>query len=608
MVTEGLRRTGLRRGGAHLAVHRRLQRHRGRRSAGIVDDPGLRRTCRCRCRACGSTPSPSASPARSSRARRTGLTFAPEAGTWRMRQVINKLIREEDLYGAVESAFSQGWRRMKLYFLTGLPTETDEDTLGIATLARNCVEIGRKHHQEPVGHRVGRRLRAQAVHAVPVVRPEHRARSCSRKIDLLRDDAAHATRACSSSGTTPRPRSSRASCRRGDRRLGAGHRGGVARTAAPSRSGPSTSTSSSGSTPSSSHGLDLEEVRLPAPHRGRGAAVGPHLGRPPQGLPLAGLARRARRGRPRGLPLDPLLRLRRLHRLRHRARGGLGRARPPAAARAPARTSRPAARCRSPSRPGPLAGAPAAVRLMRVRLRFTKLGKVRFTSHRDVARIWERALRRAELPLAYPGLLAPPQAALRAGPVHRRTSPWAEYLDIDLRRRAHPVARRPARAAHAVLPDGIDVHGRGRRSRPGTAVAAAGRRRAAPGGSRCWPDARPTLAAAVERVLAADELPSTRERKGTGHRRRHPALRRRTSRSRDRPRRASSSSPSSGRSRAGCAPPSSSPPSAPARPRRTRCSRRAGSSGRTSGSSTTAPGRNPCRTATSAPHATARAS
>jgi radical SAM family uncharacterized protein len=77
--------------------------------------------------------------------RRTGLTFAPEAGTWRMRQVINKLIREEDLYGAVESAFSQGWRRVKLYFLTGLPTETDEDTLGIAQLARACAAIGRQH-------------------------------------------------------------------------------------------------------------------------------------------------------------------------------------------------------------------------------------------------------------------------------------------------------------------------------------------------------------------------------------------------------------------------------------------------------------------------------
>jgi radical SAM family uncharacterized protein len=81
------------------------------------------------------------------RARRTGLTFAPEAGSWRLRQVINKLITEDDLYGAVESAYSQGWRRMKLYFLTGLPTETDEDTLGIAELARNCAELGKKHHK-----------------------------------------------------------------------------------------------------------------------------------------------------------------------------------------------------------------------------------------------------------------------------------------------------------------------------------------------------------------------------------------------------------------------------------------------------------------------------
>ncbi len=83
------------------------------------------------------------------RARRTGLTFAPEAGTWRMRQVVNKLISDEDLYGAVESAYSQGWRRMKLYFLTGLPTETDDDTLGIARLARNCVEIGRTYRRSP---------------------------------------------------------------------------------------------------------------------------------------------------------------------------------------------------------------------------------------------------------------------------------------------------------------------------------------------------------------------------------------------------------------------------------------------------------------------------
>ena len=81
------------------------------------------------------------------RVRRTGLTFAPEGGTWRMRKVINKLISEEDLYSAVDAAFSQGWRRVKLYFLIGLPTERDEDVIAIAELGARCVEIGRRYHR-----------------------------------------------------------------------------------------------------------------------------------------------------------------------------------------------------------------------------------------------------------------------------------------------------------------------------------------------------------------------------------------------------------------------------------------------------------------------------
>ena len=80
--------------------------------------------------------------------RRTGLTFAPEGGTWRIRQVLNKLITEDDLYSAVEGAYSQGWRRVKLYFLTGVPTEMDDDTRGIAELARNVVAIGRRYNKQ----------------------------------------------------------------------------------------------------------------------------------------------------------------------------------------------------------------------------------------------------------------------------------------------------------------------------------------------------------------------------------------------------------------------------------------------------------------------------
>jgi radical SAM family uncharacterized protein len=77
--------------------------------------------------------------------RRTGLTFAPEGGTWRIRQVINKLITDDDLFAAVEGAYSQGWQRVKLYFLVGVPTETDIDTRGIAALARDVVAIGRRY-------------------------------------------------------------------------------------------------------------------------------------------------------------------------------------------------------------------------------------------------------------------------------------------------------------------------------------------------------------------------------------------------------------------------------------------------------------------------------
>lgn len=68
--------------------------------------------------------------------RKAGLTFAPEAGTQRMRDVINKNVTEEDLLRAVSDAFESGWSGVKLYFMIGLPTETDEDVKGIAELAR----------------------------------------------------------------------------------------------------------------------------------------------------------------------------------------------------------------------------------------------------------------------------------------------------------------------------------------------------------------------------------------------------------------------------------------------------------------------------------------
>ena len=76
--------------------------------------------------------------------RRSGLTFAPEGGSERIRRVINKMVSEEDLIRTVTAAYSAGWRQVKLYFMCGLPTETDEDVLQIAEMARNVIKAGRE--------------------------------------------------------------------------------------------------------------------------------------------------------------------------------------------------------------------------------------------------------------------------------------------------------------------------------------------------------------------------------------------------------------------------------------------------------------------------------
>ncbi|MEU7817982.1 TIGR03960 family B12-binding radical SAM protein [Pseudonocardia sp. NPDC049154] len=75
--------------------------------------------------------------------RRSGLTFAPEGGSERIRRVINKMVSEEDLIRTVSEAFAQGWRQVKLYFMCGLPTEEDEDVLEIAGMAHRVIQAGR---------------------------------------------------------------------------------------------------------------------------------------------------------------------------------------------------------------------------------------------------------------------------------------------------------------------------------------------------------------------------------------------------------------------------------------------------------------------------------
>jgi radical SAM superfamily enzyme YgiQ (UPF0313 family) len=151
--------------------------------------------------------------------RRTGLTFAPEGGTWRMRQVINKLISEEDLYAAVDAAFEQGWRRVKLYFLIGLPTETDEDVRGIVALARQCVALGRRRHP-------GASVTASVGGFVPKPQTpfqwfgQDTTAELRRKVGLLKDEA-RGVRGLQLRWHDPAATTAEGIVSRGDRRVGA---------------------------------------------------------------------------------------------------------------------------------------------------------------------------------------------------------------------------------------------------------------------------------------------------------------------------------------------------------------------------------------------------
>ena len=80
--------------------------------------------------------------------RKGGLTFAPEAGSQRLRDVINKGVTEEDINMALEQTFANGWDRVKLYFMMGLPTETEQDLAGILDICGHALSIAKKHKKK----------------------------------------------------------------------------------------------------------------------------------------------------------------------------------------------------------------------------------------------------------------------------------------------------------------------------------------------------------------------------------------------------------------------------------------------------------------------------
>ena len=124
-----------------------------------------------------------------------GLTFAPEAGTQRLRDVINKGVTEDDLFSAIDAAFAAGWRRCKLYFMIGLPTETDEDIKGIASLAQRAYDRAKK--AVPPEQRGNVRMSVSCALFVPKAQTPFQwdgqipPEEALRRVDLLRRSVKH---------------------------------------------------------------------------------------------------------------------------------------------------------------------------------------------------------------------------------------------------------------------------------------------------------------------------------------------------------------------------------------------------------------------------------
>ena len=96
--------------------------------------------------------------------RKSGLTFAPEAGTQRLRDVINKNLTEDEILGTCTRAFAGGWSNVKLYFMLGLPTETDEDVIGIAELVYKVILAWKEH---AINRKRGLRVHVATAYFVP---------------------------------------------------------------------------------------------------------------------------------------------------------------------------------------------------------------------------------------------------------------------------------------------------------------------------------------------------------------------------------------------------------------------------------------------------------
>lgn len=153
------------------------------------------------------------------RGRRSGMTFAPEAGTERMREVINKGVSEAETLHAVGLAFARGWQTVKLYFMIGLPTETDEDVAGIGYLAHAVLNVGRKYHGRRARVTVGVSTMVPKAHTPFQWAAQSRRDEIARKLAVLQ--AVMRDRGVRFSWHDPESTIVEGVLSRGDRRVGA---------------------------------------------------------------------------------------------------------------------------------------------------------------------------------------------------------------------------------------------------------------------------------------------------------------------------------------------------------------------------------------------------
>jgi radical SAM family uncharacterized protein len=154
-----------------------------------------------------------------SHGRKTGFTFAPEAATDRMRDVINKSIPTEELLDVADMVYSREWRLIKLYFMIGQPTETDEDVRAIAHLARQVLEVGRRHHGHKAQVRIGVSTFVPKPHTPFQWAPLNDLETIRRKQAILKEELRRA-RGIIYNWNDPAQSLLEAALSRGDRRVG----------------------------------------------------------------------------------------------------------------------------------------------------------------------------------------------------------------------------------------------------------------------------------------------------------------------------------------------------------------------------------------------------